>query len=31
VFESLLLGDPLQDFPVVLREVERIITLRDVN
>lgn len=31
VFESLLSGDPLQDFPVVLREVERIITLRDVN
>ncbi|MDZ7342597.1 MAG: DUF6516 family protein [candidate division KSB1 bacterium] len=31
VIESLLSGDPLRDFPVVLREVERIIALRDVN
>ena len=27
VLESLLSGDPLQDFPVVLREIERIIAL----
>lgn len=31
VIESLLSGDPLRDFPFVLREVERIIALRDVN